>query len=231
MAIRVPSRTRQRRFGYVHLTPLVCPVLSSPADEATVAGQTSATLSWAQTDGATSYNVYVWATAGSEPSSPTANTTSLTYNATGLSAETGYTWRVNPLRGTDEKTGCEERQFTTASDNDVEVNYTGAGDDSGGPFSLALDAATTTAFYLAATMTGTAVDTVTVTLDGAFTVGSGSPSTVQRTLSWSTGETGQKVSSPFLLVPNSPSTFTITASNITGTAALGNVTTGTIFKT
>lgn len=130
MAIRVPSRTKQRRYGFVRVPPVVvppepepeppvCPVLSSPLNGSTLETQTTATLQWEAVAGADTYNVYIWITAGVEPDQPTANVAVLTYEASDLIAETGYSWKITAVSDGLESEGCGARTFSTAAEEVV----------------------------------------------------------------------------------------------------------------
>lgn len=120
MAIRVPSRTKQRRYGYVRVPEVVpeppaCPLLLSPSDGGTLETQTTATLEWGNVTGSI-YNIYIWATSDPEPASPV-DTTSLTeYAASSLSASTSYFWKITSVSNGLESVGCETRTFTTAAE-------------------------------------------------------------------------------------------------------------------
>lgn len=108
MAIRVPSRTRLEKYGYVTggetggPLDVPCPTLISPANDAFIL-QENVTFSWAAVSGATSYNFYVWEEGAPEPQP--INTTSLTYSTT-LEFGTNYRWRVNAVNDFGESSGC-----------------------------------------------------------------------------------------------------------------------------
>jgi len=94
-----------------------CVVNTSPADGATVAAQTSATLSWPAAANASSYDVYVW-TGATAPASPTASVAATSYSASGLTASTLYNWFIVPKNATGPAAGCgstNKTTFTTAA--------------------------------------------------------------------------------------------------------------------
>ncbi|MEO5681356.1 MAG: PA14 domain-containing protein, partial [Chitinophagaceae bacterium] len=105
-------------FTTAGLLPVpVCAVNSSPANGATTAAQTTATLSWGAVPTATSYDVYLW-TGATIPVTPTATVAVATYGATALIAATGYNWYVVPKNASGAATGCGTNNvttFTTAS--------------------------------------------------------------------------------------------------------------------
>ncbi|HTL08707.1 MAG TPA: PA14 domain-containing protein [Chitinophagaceae bacterium] len=93
-----------------------CTVNASPANGAQVPGSTNATLSWAAVANAASYDVYIW-TGAVAPALPTGNTSSTSYNAINLIANTVYNWYVVPKNSLGmAATGCSNNQtsFTTA---------------------------------------------------------------------------------------------------------------------
>jgi len=93
-----------------------CTVNSSPANGAVLATSATATLSWAAATNATSYDVYLW-TGANPPASPVANVATTSYNATGLTGATAYSWYIVPKNSTGvAATGCSNNQtgFTTA---------------------------------------------------------------------------------------------------------------------
>lgn len=111
MAIRVPSRTRLRKYGYVErgdadgggaLGP-ACPVLIYPAQNGLVATATP-TLTWNAVDGATSYNLYLWLD-GEEPPAVPVNVTTTSQQVV---VEFGYDyhWRVTAVNDFGESSGC-----------------------------------------------------------------------------------------------------------------------------
>lgn len=109
MAIRVPSRTRLEKYGYVERgdgsggpLDVGCPVLIAPADSSFEL-QEAVTFTWQAVDGATSYNFYLWASDAAEPTP--INTTSLTYSTT-LTFGITYRWRVTAVNDFGESSGC-----------------------------------------------------------------------------------------------------------------------------
>lgn len=115
MAIRVPSRTRQRAYGYVAMGQLSCPVLISPADAAVLQAEgvdpIDVELEWGAVDGAASYHVYL-STNGSALTL-VATTSETTHTLSDLALNGSYSWRIiaaNPLR---ESSGCGTRSFST----------------------------------------------------------------------------------------------------------------------
>lgn len=79
--------------------PPSCTTNSSPADSATIATATSATIVWNAASTATSYAIYV-------NGSFVANTSALTYGLTGLTPDTYYSWYVVPANPFGSATGC-----------------------------------------------------------------------------------------------------------------------------
>ena len=111
MAIRVPSRTRQRKYGYVERGDgdnsddprfIGCPTLIAPENDAFVL-QTTATLVWSSVEGATSYNVYFWEEGDPEPAP-----INMTGNSYDVDVEYGvtYLWRVTAVNDFGESSGC-----------------------------------------------------------------------------------------------------------------------------
>lgn len=119
MAIRVPSRTRQRAYGYVEATSgivrLACPVLVSPSANATLTATDSVTLEWSAMDDADQYHVYLWESDSEEPDAPNVTTQDTSYDFGGLSEDTTYSWKVLATNGQATSTGCGAREFTTAN--------------------------------------------------------------------------------------------------------------------
>lgn len=110
MAIRIPSRKRLDKYGYVQRgdgsaggpLDVACPTLISPTNGEFVL-QEQVTFSWGNVNGATSYNFYLWEEGDEEPAP--VNTTSLTYSTT-LAFGTTYRWRVNTVNDFGESSGC-----------------------------------------------------------------------------------------------------------------------------
>jgi len=102
--------------GFVDPTIPGCATNTAPANGSTIATATTATLSWNAAPDATSYDVYIW-TGATPPASPTANTTSASYNASGLNASTLYNWYVIPKNTVGSATGCSANStsFTTGA--------------------------------------------------------------------------------------------------------------------
>lgn len=74
-----------------------CPVLLTPADDATLEDETQAVLTWESDEGVIAWEVYVWAASGSEPTTPTATVYEPTYTATELTGGTEYNWKIKAL--------------------------------------------------------------------------------------------------------------------------------------
>ncbi len=94
-----------------------CITNTSPAAGATLATQQTATLTWPSSATAISYDVYLAAGTGT-PATMVTNTTSLTYNASGLTANTLYSWYVAPRNASGANTACglsNTTTFTTAT--------------------------------------------------------------------------------------------------------------------
>src|SRR5436190_1699371 len=94
-----------------------CVTNTSPANGSTIATQTTATLTWPSAATATSYDVYLW-TGATPPASPTANVTTTSYSATGLTASTLYNSYIVPKNTTGAATACDvanKTTFTTAA--------------------------------------------------------------------------------------------------------------------
>ncbi len=89
-----------------------CVINTSPVNGTTLATQNTATLTWPASATATSYNVYLAAGAG-KPSLMVTNTTALTYNATGLTAGTLYSWYIAPKNASGTDTTCAATKTTT----------------------------------------------------------------------------------------------------------------------
>ena len=96
-------------------TPPNCATLTSPANAATgIDYMSPVALSWtAPTSGSAveSYDVYL--DTNTNPTTLLGNTTSLTYNATGLLPSTTYYWKAVPKNGSGSATGCTVFSFTT----------------------------------------------------------------------------------------------------------------------
>src|SRR5439155_1678215 len=106
-------------FTTAAATPPVpgCAVNNAPANATTITTETTATLSWTAVDNASSYDIYVWAGA-TIPASPTINTTTTSYNITGLTAATLYHWLVVPKNNSGSAVNCgatNTSSFTTAT--------------------------------------------------------------------------------------------------------------------
>ncbi|MEP6749975.1 MAG: PA14 domain-containing protein [Bacteroidota bacterium] len=93
-----------------------CTTNISPANGATVATATTATLTWNAVATATSYDVYVW-TGATAPTTATANVTGTMYTASGRTGSTTYNWYVVPKNAVGAATGCiaNKTNFTTAA--------------------------------------------------------------------------------------------------------------------
>lgn len=110
MAIRVPSRTRQRPYGYVNRYSIACPLLTTPDDEEVT--ENSVTLVWGGVTGAAVYYVYVWA--DEESDVPLASTSATSYELSGLTPGVAYTWRITAENHRGESDGCGTRTFEVA---------------------------------------------------------------------------------------------------------------------
>jgi len=111
------SSTNTTTFTTAAATVPACVTNTSPANGATLLTQTSVTLTWPSSSGATSYDVYLW-TGATPPATPTTNTTALTYSATGLTAGTLYNWYIAPRNAGGAATTCataNKTTFTTAT--------------------------------------------------------------------------------------------------------------------
>ncbi len=95
--------------------PPACTSNLLPLNNATVAGSSSASLSWSAAATATSYDVFIW-TGAITPSVPVANVSTTSYSATGLNATTVYNWYIVPKNNSGSATGCStsKTSFTTA---------------------------------------------------------------------------------------------------------------------
>lgn len=71
------------------------------------------TLQWESVTGANYYYVYIWDSSGQEPDSPTATVVGTSYTATGLTANTQYSWRIVSASPFVEASGCGSRSFMT----------------------------------------------------------------------------------------------------------------------
>jgi hypothetical protein len=95
--------------------PLVlpaCVINTSPAAGTTLASQTSVTLTWPSSAGATSYDVYLAAGTGT-PTILVANTAALTYTTSSLNAGTTYSWYIAPRNADGANTACGASNTTT----------------------------------------------------------------------------------------------------------------------
>ena len=94
-----------------------CVTNTSPANNAVLGTQTTATLTWPVAATATSYDVYIW-TGATPPALPTANVATNTYSATTLTAGTLYNWYIAPRNASGAATTCGTTNatvFTTAA--------------------------------------------------------------------------------------------------------------------
>jgi len=88
----------------------------SPVNGATIATQTSASLTWKPTATAVSCDIYLWS-GTSLPLVPFANVTGTSYTANGLLPATVYQWFIAPKNAVGTATGCavnNTTSFTTA---------------------------------------------------------------------------------------------------------------------
>ncbi|MEO5681802.1 MAG: PA14 domain-containing protein [Chitinophagaceae bacterium] len=89
----------------------------SPANNATLSTNTTATLSWTAAANAASYDVYLWTDANA-PATATATVTGTSYSAAGLTGATVYSWYIVPKNSNGvAAAGCSNNQsnFTTAA--------------------------------------------------------------------------------------------------------------------
>ncbi len=110
-------------YGWVHVRPTAppCPILSSPANLSTLDSPDSVTLSWGEVEDAEEYQVFLWPSEEEQPEEPTAVVTETEYEATGLDAETSYSWRIISVNIFGEATGCGTRTFNTdVVDSEIE---------------------------------------------------------------------------------------------------------------
>ncbi len=91
-----------------------CSQNSAPVDGSTLTTQTTATLNWGAVSGASSYDIYLY-TGSTIPTTPTANITGLSYNASNLQAGVTYIWYVVPKNASGSASGCPKSSFQTAS--------------------------------------------------------------------------------------------------------------------
>ncbi|HTE12028.1 MAG TPA: PA14 domain-containing protein, partial [Chitinophagaceae bacterium] len=112
--------------GSVSLPIPACATNTAPANGATIAVSATASLSWNASANATSYDVFIW-TGASAPASPTANVTTTSYNATGLTASTLYNWYVTPKNATGSAAGCSTTNKTTFTTAAATTAGTGTG--------------------------------------------------------------------------------------------------------
>lgn len=110
--------------GYGTAPVPACAVNTLPGNATTISTQTTAALAWVAVANAVSYDVYIL-TGATMPASPVANSSTATYNATGLTAATMYSWYIVPKNASGAATGCStgnKTSFTTAT-----ANSTGTG--------------------------------------------------------------------------------------------------------
>ncbi len=102
--------------GFVDPTIPGCATNTAPANGSTIVTAATATLTWNAVPDATSYDVYIW-TGATPPATPTANVTTLSYNASGLTSATLYNWYVVPKNVVGSATGCSANSttFTTGA--------------------------------------------------------------------------------------------------------------------
>lgn len=111
MAIRVPSRTRQRAYGYVQAGGPACPVLQEPENQG-IADSATPTLRWSAVPGAVTYNIYIWQEDETEPDPISIADTA--YVATGLTRGLTYRWRATAVNEKGESSNCSYGNFGTA---------------------------------------------------------------------------------------------------------------------
>ncbi|MPS71794.1 MAG: T9SS type A sorting domain-containing protein [Chryseobacterium sp.] len=90
-----------------------CSTLTSPANGAIDVAFTSTTLSWAQSAGAESYDVYL--DKNPNPTTLVQNVTGTSYTAASLDLSSTYYWKVVPKNTVGSATGCTVYSFTTAA--------------------------------------------------------------------------------------------------------------------
>jgi len=108
--------------------PPACVTNTSPANGSTIGTPTTATLTWPSAATATSYDVYLW-TGATVPTTPTANTTALSYSASGLTASTTYNWYIAPRNATGVATNCVSSNKTTFTTAATAATVSNAGSD------------------------------------------------------------------------------------------------------
>lgn len=110
MAIRVPSRTKQRRYGHVRIRDATaCPLLIQPESDAELTA--SVNFSWGSVDGASEYNFYLWAAGNAEPEPVVLQGTE--YAVDGLECGSTYRWKVTSVNADGlESSGCQPREFS-----------------------------------------------------------------------------------------------------------------------
>lgn len=103
-----------------------CPELQIPVEGSAVGEETSTTLLWTASPEAVSYQVFVWEDGDPMPGSPTATTSDLTYEVTGLTINTDYHWVVLAVTGGGfVSSGCGDGTFST-DDADPEIQWQSA---------------------------------------------------------------------------------------------------------
>ncbi len=97
-------------LGLTPSAPPACPTGLVPADAATNVSK-NATLTWAASTGATSYDVYLGTTA---TPALVANVTSTSYQPSPvLNSNTVYYWKIVPKNAAGSAVGCTQQSFTT----------------------------------------------------------------------------------------------------------------------
>jgi Cleaved Adhesin Domain. len=90
-----------------------CSTLTSPTNGAIDVAFTSTTLSWAQSAGAESYDVYL--DKNPNPTTLVQNVTGTSYTVASLDLSSTYYWKVVPKNTVGSATGCSVYSFTTAA--------------------------------------------------------------------------------------------------------------------
>jgi hypothetical protein len=114
-AVNTFGRTTGEVWSFTTGFPPLQASAPTPAHEATGQQRQVKLLNWSDVEDATSYQVFLWASGGTEPLTPTAVTTASEYLPISLlAANTTYFWRVNPVNAFGTTTG-DLWSFTTGS--------------------------------------------------------------------------------------------------------------------
>ncbi len=107
------SRT-QAQLRVAGAQAAACTVPAAPSnDELTANADSSATITWPASPGATSYNLYRGTTSGGEGSTPIAHTTSTTYTDKSLSSTTIYFYQITAVNSCGESARSAEDETRT----------------------------------------------------------------------------------------------------------------------